>query len=91
MFWLVGTMVVAIIANNRARSGFGWFLLSILISPLFAGILVLALGHVKSNLPVPAQQKGTRNERACPHCAETILNAAKVCKHCGRDVGSIES
>lgn len=23
---------------------------------------------------------------ACPHCAEPILKAAKVCKHCGRDV-----
>lgn len=23
----------------------------------------------------------------CPHCAETILKEAKVCKHCGKDVG----
>lgn len=25
-------------------------------------------------------------ERDCPHCAEVIKAAAKVCKHCGRDV-----
>ncbi len=24
--------------------------------------------------------------KTCPHCAETILVEAKVCKHCGRDV-----
>jgi hypothetical protein len=28
----------------------------------------------------------TRVERPCPWCAEPILVAAKVCKHCGRDV-----
>ena len=29
------------------------------------------------------------SERECPHCAETILIKAKVCKHCGRDVDPI--
>ena len=24
--------------------------------------------------------------KTCPHCAETILTEAKVCKHCGRDI-----
>jgi hypothetical protein len=36
-------------------------------------------------LLVPARPK----TRACPHCAEEILLAAKVCKHCGRDVGAV--
>ena len=26
--------------------------------------------------------------RDCPHCAERILVAAKVCKHCNREVGA---
>ena len=29
-----------------------------------------------------------RDETQCPWCAETILAAAKVCKHCGRNVQS---
>lgn len=29
-----------------------------------------------------------REERECPYCAEMILTRAKVCKHCGRDVGA---
>jgi hypothetical protein len=37
---------------------------------------------------VPMQQTliADRKERPCPWCAEQILVAAKVCKHCGRDV-----
>lgn len=27
-----------------------------------------------------------REERACPWCAEQVLKAARVCKHCGRDI-----
>jgi hypothetical protein len=27
-----------------------------------------------------------RKERDCPFCAEPILERARVCKHCGRDV-----
>jgi uncharacterized protein (DUF983 family) len=32
---------------------------------------------------------GGRVERPCPWCAEQILAAAKVCKHCGRDVEAL--
>jgi uncharacterized protein (DUF983 family) len=31
-------------------------------------------------------QTSSRNEISCPFCAEKILAAAKVCKHCGRDI-----
>jgi len=42
-----------------------------------------AAAPVTSILHVPPS---TRDERTCPWCAEQILVAAKVCKHCGRDV-----
>lgn len=31
----------------------------------------------------------TRGDRAvkCPHCAEWVKAEARVCKHCGRDIG----
>ncbi|HEX5411045.1 MAG TPA: hypothetical protein VFZ27_04215 [Terriglobia bacterium] len=32
-----------------------------------------------------------RDERECPHCAERILRKARVCKHCGREVGPLSS
>jgi hypothetical protein len=41
--WLIFAFVVAIAASGRSRSGVGWFLLSILLSPLVGLILVLVL------------------------------------------------
>ncbi len=34
----------------------------------------------------PSKGGAARAERPCPWCAEPILIAARVCKHCGRDV-----
>jgi hypothetical protein len=41
--WIGLAVVVGVAANTRGRSGGGWFLLAVLISPLIAGLLVLAL------------------------------------------------
>lgn len=69
--WFVASIVVAIIAASRGRNSFGWFLLALLISPLIAGILVLALGS--------KSEAGRR----CPDCAETVRAEARKCRHCG--------
>ncbi|WP_148287955.1 hypothetical protein [Rhodopseudomonas sp. B29] len=42
--WLVLCFVIAAAAGNRGRSGFGWFLLAFLLSPLIAAILLILLG-----------------------------------------------
>lgn len=73
VFWLVLAIVVGVIAGSRNRNGFGWFILALVISPLIAGILVLALGS---------------SGKACPQCAEKVQPAAKVCKHCGHQFGA---
>jgi hypothetical protein len=33
-----------------------------------------------------AAAPATGDTRACPHCAETIKQAAKICRYCNRDV-----
>jgi hypothetical protein len=44
LFWFGFAIVVGVFANQRRnRSGFGWFLLSLLISPLLAGLFVACL------------------------------------------------
>lgn len=42
--WLFLSIAVGVYASNhRGRSGFGWFLLALLISPVIAFILVLVM------------------------------------------------
>lgn len=72
-FWLIGAGIAAAIAGSRGRSALGWFVLSIIVSPLL-GILAAML--------LPAVD--TRPHRTCPHCAENVLASASLCKHCGQ-------
>ena len=42
-FWFGFAVIVGTGANTRGRNGVGWFVLALLISPLLAGLLALAL------------------------------------------------
>jgi len=42
-FWLALAVIVGVAANTRGRSSAVWVLLAIVISPLIAGLLLLAL------------------------------------------------
>ena len=41
--WIGIAIVVGVGAHGRGRSGFGWFLLAIFLSPLIAGLLLVVL------------------------------------------------
>jgi len=82
MFWLVFSVVVAIGAAGRGRHAPGWFLLSMVISPLLAFLLLMMLPSRSKSAGAPE----TQELRKCPECAELILREAKKCKHCGSDV-----
>ena len=43
LFWGGFAIAVAVAANTRGRNAAGWFFLALLISPLLAGLIVLAL------------------------------------------------
>ena len=77
LFWVVFAVVVGVIASSRGRSGLGWFLISVFVSPLLGVILVLALGTPKSDPSQDVEQK------KCPACAEWVKREANRCKHCG--------
>lgn len=78
-FWLLFAVVVGMIASSRGRSGFGWFILACLISPLLAGLFLL----LSSNLATKAERPNPSTHVKCPDCAELVLAEANVCKHCG--------
>jgi hypothetical protein len=70
--WIILAIAVACGASNRNRDGAGWFILSILISPLLAGFCLLLVG-TKKVAPVPrAPQLDWRNV----HWSDTPEQAA---------------
>lgn len=54
LFWVFVGIAVGLLADRYGRSGAAWFALSLLISPLLAGIIVLALGPVAKPDPPSA-------------------------------------
>ena len=77
--WILFSIIPAIIASNKGRSGFGWFMLSLVISPLFAGILVAVLPSQKKKLEARALASDSKK---CPQCAELVKVEAKICRFC---------
>ncbi len=77
--WFIFSVVVGIIAGARGRSGFGYFLLSILLSPLIGGLLAIALPSRATRADAPSPDTHVR----CPDCREMVLKDARKCKHCG--------
>lgn len=85
--YLSFAVVAGIIAGSRGRSGFGYFALSLVVSPLIGIILAVALPNLRPSIERAAELADTRD---CPHCAERIKKAASICRFCGRDVEPIE-
>ena len=88
--WFVFAIAVGIWASNRGRSGFGWFLLAVVISPLLAGIL-LAVTKNRAGSDTISTLPSERTHVRCPQCAEFVLPEAKKCKHCGAELNADET
>jgi len=80
--WIILSILCGILANSYGRSGFGYFMLSLLLSPLIGFIAVLIAGENKENTDNAKIASG--ESKKCPDCAELIKIEAKVCKHCGK-------
>ena len=52
--WIIGFFVCAFVASQRGRSGIGWGFISLLISPLLALLVLIA---------IPSKRRATRRER----------------------------
>ena len=74
--WLMASIFVSAVAWERGRNMFGWFILAMIYSPLFA-LACLATCPVRPN----KEQRESMID--CPDCAEAVKAAAKVCRHCG--------
>jgi hypothetical protein len=82
-FWLLFAVAVGFLASNRGRSGFGWFLIAALLSPLIGAVfLLLTKDLAQASTGTPSGPTDATHVK-CPACAEWVLPEATVCKHCG--------
>ena len=86
--WLVLSFAVAYGAKNRGRSFGTYLLLSLLLSPLIGGIVLLLLGDNKEGIESNSISEG--DSKKCPFCAEIIKKEAIVCRFCGRELPKID-
>jgi hypothetical protein len=60
-FWVMFAIIVGVAASYRCnRVGIGWFLLSVVISPLLAGLFLIAVGPKKVVEIVPPSRNWDR-------------------------------
>jgi uncharacterized membrane protein YiaA len=80
-FWLILAVLIGVWASNRGRSGFGYFLLAAILSPLIGALILLIAGPKPKEVEARAIESGELKK--CPACAELVRAEARKCKHCG--------
>jgi len=87
LFWVFFALIVGFGASSWGRSGAGWFLGALFLSPLLVGILLLLSGRASEDTPEYGFPLDEYRKR-CPDCAERVRPRAEVCKHCGHEWSS---
>lgn len=85
--WCVASVGVGLAATPRGRGSGSWFLIALVISPLLAILLLLALPTKDEAERTRARKNGEAGEfRKCPRCAEVVRREAVVCRFCHADL-----
>lgn len=77
VIWFAFAVIVGAVAEQRGKEGFLFGLAALVISPLLALIIVLA---------VPISKPSSPEQTKCPHCHGMIDQDVSCCMHCRRDI-----
>ena len=79
--WIALSILAGWIAEQKGRSGVGFFFLALVLSPLIG--LIAAAAVSKNDTALAAVDLREGKLCRCPQCAELVLIDAIKCKHCG--------
>jgi ribosomal protein L40E len=93
LIWAVFGIVCALVASNKDRSVFGWFIMGVMFGP-FGLLFILLSPNLKNVSKVEKKEEDMTVEtnagtirtdglKECIDCAEEIKVKAKKCRHCG--------
>ncbi len=80
IIWFVIALAAGFLADRKHRHGGWWFLICAIVPIAIVILIVLPPGNV-----------GAPETKACPMCAEQVLAAAKICKHCQHEFPAVPS
>jgi len=85
LLWFVLAIAAGVFADNRGRSGLGWFFISVVFSPLI-GFILLMIFPKQGSAAFPKDEMGRAispdTHVRCPDCKELVRRDAIKCKHC---------
>lgn len=83
--WFFLSVGVGAWAHNRGRSFAGWWIFSLLLSPLLGAVFV-AIAPKLGEAAAPKDELGNPitpdTHVHCPDCRELVRKDARKCKHC---------
>ena len=85
-FWIGLSILAGYIASQKGRSGFGFFLLALLLSPLIGVLAAIFAGPNQAVLEEQSLRDGSGQR--CPACAEVVRAQATRCRYCGADLST---
>lgn len=77
LLWLVLSILVAVFANNRGRSGILYFFISIILSPLLGFLVALISGDATKMKCSNCGQKIDISAKVCPYCSDSKVKTQK--------------